>query len=57
MPFRPTLTGLSLGRGVQAAVELENGGSTRASGRTLGVCRPIWRAVSDGTYSDQYETT
>ena len=36
---------------------LENGGSVSAAARAFGVSRPTVRAVKDGTYSIQHNTT
>ena len=36
---------------------LENGGSVSGAARTFGVSRPTVRAVKDGTYAGQHDTT
>ena len=36
---------------------LGNGGSVSGAARTFGVSRPTVRAVRDGTYAGQHETT
>ena len=52
---RPPALSLEKVKAVRAF--LENGGSVSAAARTFGVSRPTVRAVKDGTYAGQHDTT